>query len=52
MNVSYHTLHRGSPPLELGIQYWNMENAINQTKELIMRLNLKITPDHAYKVCN
>lgn len=38
MNVSYDTLHRGSQPLDLGDQYWNMRDAIVQAELLIMRM--------------
>lgn len=51
MNVSYSTLYRGSPPLELGEQYWCMRDAIVQAELLIMRmLKFEVMPDHPHKV--
>ncbi|XP_058798511.1 cyclin-Q isoform X2 [Phymastichus coffea] len=50
MNVSYSTLHRGSPPLELGDQYWFMRDAIVQAELLIMRmLKFHVMPEHPHK---
>ncbi|XP_075215140.1 cyclin Q [Lycorma delicatula] len=38
INVSHNMLHRGSAPLELGDEYWNMRDAIVQAELLIMRM--------------
>ena len=51
MNVAYSTLHRGSPPLELGDQYWSMRDAIVQGELLIMRmLKFHVAQQHPHKV--
>ncbi|KAL0278446.1 UNVERIFIED_CONTAM: hypothetical protein PYX00_000266 [Menopon gallinae] len=50
INVSHNTLHRGSPPLELGEEYWNMRDAIVQAELLIMRmLKFEVNVIHPHK---
>lgn len=50
INVSHNTLHRGSPPLELGDEYWNMRDAIVQAELLIMRmLKFEVNVIHPHK---
>lgn len=51
INVAHNTLHRGSGPLELGDEYWNMRDAIVQAELLIMRVlkfEVSITHPHKY----
>lgn len=51
INVTHNTLHRGSVPLELGDEYWNMRDAIVQAELLIMRmLKFEVTVVHPHKV--
>jgi hypothetical protein len=51
INVTHNTLHRGSAPLELGDEYWNMRDAIVQAELLIMRmLKFEVTIVHPHKV--
>nr|CAD7439569.1 unnamed protein product [Timema bartmani] len=51
INVTHNTLHRGSAPLELGDEYWNMRDAIVQAELLIMRmLKFEVTITHPHKV--
>jgi hypothetical protein len=51
INVTHNTLHRGSVPLELGDEYWNMRDAIVQAELLIMRmLKFEVTVMHPHKV--
>lgn len=53
INVTHNTLHRGSAPLELGDEYWNMRDAIVQAELLIMRmLKFEVTIVHPHKVSN
>ncbi|XP_049815810.1 cyclin-Q isoform X1 [Schistocerca nitens] len=50
INVTHNTLHRGSAPLELGDEYWNMRDAIVQAELLIMRmLKFEVTVTHPHK---
>nr|CAD7455854.1 unnamed protein product [Timema tahoe] len=50
INVTHNTLHRGSAPLELGDEYWNMRDAIVQAELLIMRmLKFEVTITHPHK---
>ncbi|XP_065167315.1 cyclin-Q [Atheta coriaria] len=50
INVSHHTLHRHSGPLEIGEEYWNMRDAIVQAELLIMRiLKFEVTITHPHK---
>lgn len=45
------TIHRGSSPLELGDEYWNMRDAIVQAELLIMRmLKFEVNIVHPHKV--
>lgn len=51
INVAHNTLHRGSSPLEIGEEYWNMRDAIVQAELLIMRVlkfEVSITHPHKY----
>lgn len=51
INVSRNTLHRGSGPLDLGEEYWNMRDAIVQAELLMMRmLKFEVTIVHPHKV--
>lgn len=51
INVTHNTLHRGSNPLDLGEEYWNMRDAIVQAELLIMRmLKFEVTITHPHKV--
>lgn len=51
INVTHNTLHRGSVPLELGDEYWNMRDAIVQAELLIMRmLKFEVTVIHPHRV--
>ncbi|XP_063242253.1 cyclin-Q isoform X2 [Bacillus rossius redtenbacheri] len=50
INVTHNTLHRGSAPLELGDEYWNMRDAIVQAELLVMRmLKFEVTITHPHK---
>lgn len=50
INVTYNTVHRGSSPLELGDQYWNLRDAIVQAELLVMRmLKFEVTIIHPHK---
>lgn len=50
INVAHNTLHRGSGPLELGDEYWNMRDAIVQAELLIMRvLKFEVSIVHPHK---
>ncbi|KAF4524293.1 hypothetical protein B566_EDAN005349 [Ephemera danica] len=50
INVTHNTLHRGSPPLELGDEYWNMRDAIVQAELLMMRvLKFEVSCTHPHK---
>ncbi|KAG8227353.1 hypothetical protein J437_LFUL003342 [Ladona fulva] len=50
INVTHNTLHRGSAPLELGDEYWNMRDAIVQAELLLMRmLKFEVTCVHPHK---
>ncbi|ENN79461.1 cyclin-Q [Dendroctonus ponderosae] len=50
INVSHNTLHRGSSPLEIGDEYWNMRDAIVQAELLIMRvLKFEVGTVHPHK---
>lgn len=50
INVAHNTLHRGSGPLELGEEYWNMRDAIVQAELLIMRvLKFEVSIIHPHK---
>lgn len=51
INVTHNTLHRGSSPLEICDEYWNMRDAIVQAELLIMRVlkfEVSITHPHKY----
>lgn len=51
INVTHNTLHRGSSPLEISDEYWNMRDAIVQAELLIMRVlkfEVSITHPHKY----
>lgn len=50
INVAHNTLHRGSSPLEIGDEYWNMRDAIVQAELLIMRiLKFEVSIVHPHK---
>ncbi|XP_060536020.1 cyclin-Q [Cylas formicarius] len=50
INVAHNTLHRGSSPLEIGDEYWNMRDAIVQAELLIMRvLKFEVGTTHPHK---
>lgn len=50
INVTHNTLHRGSSPLEIGEEYWNMRDAIVQAELLIMRiLKFEVSIIHPHK---
>ncbi|XP_018327167.1 cyclin-Q [Agrilus planipennis] len=50
INVAHNTLHRGSGPLEIGDEYWNMRDAIVQAELLIMRvLKFEVSIVHPHK---
>lgn len=50
INVAHNTLHRGSGPLEIGDEYWNMRDAIVQAELLIMRvLKFEVSIIHPHK---
>ncbi|CAG9859755.1 unnamed protein product [Phyllotreta striolata] len=50
INVAHNTLHRGSNPLEIGDEYWNMRDAIVQAELLIMRiLKFEVGTIHPHK---
>ncbi|CAH0551064.1 unnamed protein product [Brassicogethes aeneus] len=50
INVAHNTLHRGSSPLEIGEEYWNMRDAIVQAELLIMRvLKFEVSISHPHK---
>ncbi|XP_050297584.1 cyclin-Q [Anthonomus grandis grandis] len=50
INVAHNTLHRGSSPLEIGDEYWNMRDAIVQAELLIMRvLKFEVGTVHPHK---
>ncbi|XP_030766511.1 cyclin-Q [Sitophilus oryzae] len=50
INVAHNTLHRGSSPLEIGDEYWNMRDAIVQAELLIMRvLKFEANTVHPHK---
>ncbi|XP_046387981.1 cyclin-Q [Ischnura elegans] len=50
INVTHNSLHRGSAPLELGEEYWNMRDAIVQAELLLMRmLRFEVTCVHPHK---
>ncbi|KAL5285208.1 FAM58A family protein [Megaselia abdita] len=51
INVTHNTLHRDSPPLELGDEYWSIRDAIVQAELLITRMlkyDLSIELPHKY----
>lgn len=51
INVAHSTLNRGSPPLELGDEYWSMRDAIVQAELLIARtLKFDLNIEHPHKV--
>ncbi|CAG9764289.1 unnamed protein product [Ceutorhynchus assimilis] len=50
INVAHNTLHRGSTPLEIGEEYWNMRDGIVQAELLIMRaLKFEVGTIHPHK---
>lgn len=50
INVTHNTLQRGSTPLEIGDEYWNMRDAIVQAELLIMRvLKFEVSINHPHK---
>lgn len=50
INVSHNTLHRGSGPLEIDDEYWNMRDGIVQAELLIMRvLKFEVSIVHPHK---
>lgn len=50
INVTHNTLHRGSSPLEIGEEYWNMRDGIVQAELLIMRiLKFEVSIIHPHK---
>lgn len=50
INVAHNTLNRGSSPLEIGDEYWNMRDAIVQAELLIMRmLKFEVSIVHPHK---
>nr|CAI5848621.1 unnamed protein product [Callosobruchus analis] len=50
INVAHNSLHRGSSPLEIGDEYWNMRDAIVQAELLIMRvLKFEVGTVHPHK---
>lgn len=51
INVTHNTLNRGTPPLELGDEYWSIRDAIVQAELLIARtLKFDLNIEHPHKV--